>query len=1340
MTYGDWGYHSHLMLSHYLNLPFSWEPAVGLGKANLGSLYFLFPPHFLLGVLATLGASFSLSERIVWFFPCVLIATLSAYYLGKTVFRDRQAACITAATFLLSTYFLRITTQGSIPIGTSIALAPLVLALLLRATRERGLRYPVLAGLALWLQGSYDLRFCYLTLLIAVVGWLLLALGSARRGTEGLREAFRWGSYLALALGIFIGVHLFWILPSVMGPGFQIPSNYGQSWWIPILSFGNLVHGFTMYDPGWPALTFAKLANQGGNPVNPFFILFPVIGFSTALVALRGIKRDRYKARVALAGCAFVTVGAFLAKGSNKPLGRAYFWLFDYLPGFNMFRDPNKMLLFLMLGYSILFGLATIIASEWLRKRFRAKTWQFALADGFPALAILLVLCLLALPALSGHLGGINSSSRPVNVPEGYKVLDKQLEGDTNFYRTFWYPDVQRFATKGVVHPAVSAKELFEGELAPLTLTDRPMSGISNPLMPGLLDAMAVRRMIVPEDADVPDMRLYRGEFTWESSFIKRGYEGLAAAVPGNSRALPVGGSKVYIRKGGKDHVFVPDKSVGILGDWNTALAANGAPGIDLNQYSYFLSEEGEAATPAFEKRFPTDAFVSGKPTVIDTIMPFIKREYLVPVSGAMEEGSESGWTPLSTADYIPKATSLLHSKDFDERSLDYGLGGALSPTGYAKPPKVWQEQAKLLNAIDVSAVPMPFFTTYKGLKLERDVLQSGEGAANLRGSLSTVRHRRNPRIAYSDVIPAIPFHPYGIRFSIAGDKLQEMTCKISFFNSIGEWIGEKTLFWSFGTFDFTEVLDQFVPPADTVYCRFEVDAKESETYHSSWELKNINIYDLQGISKHPRFTVPAKVGENGTYHLMMRVVGFETGGRLAVSVDGGRHMSIDTYSPAGRMTWFDLGKLELAAGQHQIEVTNLRGENLVNTLALVTDKELAATEQRLSASAGARDLACATDFQRYPQSISYSRGEVTRTDSVYCPAGATLVPTFRDGRDWVKSGIRLRLGSADFDLSRGVVLSGKAGWASLPEVTVPQGSLGYQISYPASSLVSLSVSTKPPGGKGSDWQAGTDGVVLVPGTSPAEEPCLAGQVLPGDESIERVVKSKMIPVSGNSYYSALFNLEGTDCNTLFFSMKVFDDRGKLLDRIGLTQEKNRTFAPQTTFKKIKLRHGARFVTLEVVFHANAVRPSSWRLSGLLFNRTSLVEPPIKKLVMVPRSWAFPASTPMMTAPAEVEVLKSGYTGYRIKVSNAKKPFVMVFSEQYMPDWEMNVSGKVVSPVSGYTLLNSYPLYRKGTYEVTLKYRPQKWVNFGFVVTILVLTACFVFLIIRRFWKRRKPD
>ena len=1347
LTYGDWIYYSRLMLKHYFAIPFAWEPAFGLGTPYLIGLYWAIPQFFLWGLLATLHVPFAWSERLIWFFPCVLLAVFSSYYMGKTVFNNRKAACITTAAFVLSTYFLRLSTQGLENLGASFALAPLVLALLLRASRTRGYRYPVLAGLALWLQGSYDLRFCYLTVLIAIVGWIFLALGSVRRRREGLTEALRLGGYLVISIGIFIGASAFWILPNILGPGFQFPRNYGQVWWVPILSFGKLIHTFTMHEPGWPTLTFTQLAGPGHVAINPFFALIPIIGSVAALLALRGIKRDPARVRIALAGCALVIAGVFLAKGSNNPLGGFYMWLFNHLPGFNMFRDPNKVFLALVLGYSILFGLATVIMTELCSAWARPDTLKYALVSNSPAAVILLILCMLALPALSGHLGGVYGATRPVKVPVSYQILDRQLEDDNRYYRTFWFPDVQRFATMGALHPTISAKELSGGQLFPLALKEQPLSMIENPLSPGLLDAMAVQKLVVPEDADVPDNLLYKGEFRWENSLKKSEYKRMAGAVQGNTGSTTLGGITIYDRSGGRDHVFVQDKSISILGDWNSAQVADGTPGLDLNRCAYFISEEGKTTTPAFGKRFPTDVLLSEKPAAFDAIMPFVGREALVPVSDAAGQDAKREWVSISTSDYLPTAVPLLRSKDFNDRSLDYGLGGALGLDGYVPPPKDWLKQAKLLRTLDVGATPMPFFTSYEGLELKR-VSQPGEDGGILQGSLSMVRNLRDPRIAYSDVIPAVPFHPYGIQFRVAGERLYELTCKISYFNAIGEWIGEKSFYLGekpfralesgIGTFDFTDVNDQFVTPADTSYCRFELDARESETYRSSWKLENANVYDLQGISKHPEFVVPVKVGKNGAYHLMIRCIGFEVGGRLALSVDGGKRLYVDTYSPAGRVTWFDLGKLHLAAGQHEIKVTNLVGENLVNTLALVTDEQLAGAERQVSEASVGRDTVCAIDLNRYPRSISYSGGRVTRSDSVYCPTHVTLVPTFRGNRDWAESGIGLRLGGKDFDLTSGVLPAGKPGWASLSEVTLPRGPCDYWISYPASSLVSLPVSVKSPGETAGDWQVDTDGVVLAADVLTTGEAGLSGRVLPGDDSVERVVRSKMVRVSGNTDYSALFNLEGKDCNTLFVSLKVFDDRGKVLDRIALTRAKNGTFAPETTFKKMKLWYGARFAALEIVFHANAKRPSSWHISGLLFNRASLVDPPIRKVVMMPRSLAFTASLETNTSPVAVEVLKSSPTKYKIQVSNAEKPFLMVFSERYAPDWELQLDGKSVSPVPVYTLLNSYPIYKRGSYEVTLTYRPQKWVNYGLVVTILTLGACLAFLIVNRYRRRSR--
>jgi hypothetical protein len=278
-------------------------------------------------------------------------------------------------------------------------------------------------------------------------------------------------------------------------------------------------------------------------------------------------------------------------------------------------------------------------------------------------------------------------------------------------------------------------------------------------------------------------------------------------------------------------------------------------------------------------------------------------------------------------------------------------------------------------------------------------------------------------------------------------------------------------------------------------------------------------------------------------------------------------------------------------------------------------------------------------------------------------------------------------------------------------------------------------------GGKSSDWQIATDGVTLSAEVSPTGDSKLVGYVPPGDSTVERVVQSKRFQVSPNTDYSALFTLEGTDCNPLFFCLKVYSEKGRLLDYWSLSDKMTGTFAPTTTLRKIRLRDEASYAVLDVIFHANPDRPSKWCLSGLLFNKTSRVNPPISQLVLVPRGWAFPSSSGAAHAASEVKVIKSGPTSYKVKVSNAEKPSLLLFSERYAPDWELHIDGKVVSPLPAYTLLNSYPIYRKGSYEVILKYRPQKWVNIGLIPSILTLVACFAFLTINHYRKKgRKCD
>jgi hypothetical protein len=91
---------------------------------------------------------------------------------------------------------------------------------------------------------------------------------------------------------------------------------------------------------------------------------------------------------------------------------------------------------------------------------------------------------------------------------------------------------------------------------------------------------------------------------------------------------------------------------------------------------------------------------------------------------------------------------------------------------------------------------------------------------------------------------------------------------------------------------------------------------------------------------------------------------------------------------------------------------------------------------------------------------------------------------------------------------------------------------------------------------------------------------------------------------------------------------------------------------------------------------------------------------------------------------------------YKVSVRGARAPFVLVQSEAYDHLWVAELpGGKRVDPVPLYASINGYPIEKTGDFDLVLEYEPQKFVNFGFLITFLTLLACAVYL----FYRWRKP-
>ncbi len=98
--------------------------------------------------------------------------------------------------------------------------------------------------------------------------------------------------------------------------------------------------------------------------------------------------------------------------------------------------------------------------------------------------------------------------------------------------------------------------------------------------------------------------------------------------------------------------------------------------------------------------------------------------------------------------------------------------------------------------------------------------------------------------------------------------------------------------------------------------------------------------------------------------------------------------------------------------------------------------------------------------------------------------------------------------------------------------------------------------------------------------------------------------------------------------------------------------------------------------------------------------------------------------------PEDIKVTyrKLSPTKYSVKVRNKAGPFVLVFGEAHDPWVAKLPGGEKVQAVPLYGTTCGFPINRKGTFELIIEYPPENWFHIGFVVSMLTLLLCVVYL------------
>lgn len=105
---------------------------------------------------------------------------------------------------------------------------------------------------------------------------------------------------------------------------------------------------------------------------------------------------------------------------------------------------------------------------------------------------------------------------------------------------------------------------------------------------------------------------------------------------------------------------------------------------------------------------------------------------------------------------------------------------------------------------------------------------------------------------------------------------------------------------------------------------------------------------------------------------------------------------------------------------------------------------------------------------------------------------------------------------------------------------------------------------------------------------------------------------------------------------------------------------------------------------------------------------------------------------------AKLSIQKINSARYKINVQNINNPFILSFAESYDPLWFANINDKEIKSLPLYSVINGFPIGETGNFEVTIEYKPQRWFNYGAVVSGVAILFCIGYLIYD--WRKRKQN
>lgn len=488
LSSGDWPFFYESALRHFQTGVGYYHARWGVGETNL--LFASLETYFQQTArVFSQFVTWEIIERVFWFYPFLIFSLISSYKLTKSI--------IGALIYTTNTYVLMLVSGGQMGVAMAYALTPIVLYvsfdLISRTVSSSSFVIKklhnrlVLSSFLVAIFIHFDPRIAYISFLIM----LSFSIFSVLRTQKSLVVFLRAVIVVVVPFFAALLVHSFWLVPMLLyGVG---PSDHGNPMnfslgSVEFFSFSDFSHSLSLLHPNWPENIFGKVSFM-----QPEYLILPILAFLSLFFLQTANDTAERGARTSILFFAVLgLVGAFLAKGASEPFGFVYLWMFQYIPGFVVFRDPTKFYIVVALAYSVLIPFSLRALSmyihdhKWLR--FSSERIVFGVLSIF-----IIIWCFLIRESLLGNVKGTLSG---MAVPNEYRKFAAFLESKSSFSRVLWVPAHQRFGYYSDDHPALSASEYFQ-----TSSDDKLVAKLSDGRYRRQLSESSVRYVVIPLDS-----------------------------------------------------------------------------------------------------------------------------------------------------------------------------------------------------------------------------------------------------------------------------------------------------------------------------------------------------------------------------------------------------------------------------------------------------------------------------------------------------------------------------------------------------------------------------------------------------------------------------------------------------------------------------------------------------------------------------------------------------------------------------------------------------------------------------------------------------------------------